>query len=386
MNSIYRIIKIKQFLYDIIVQMRGSDVMFNILTSFQLSKKISIDKLGIIFRPLNVKEKQMILNQIDNMYTKNKKIINEVDKKYTKDDELELSMELLKYDDLTRELIMFCFLSKKKGFKFNSPKKINRILDNMVIIETKNDVLCEFIKEDSIIKFISNILSFYDIYSSNIKFNNKVRLDYSYILNDNILNPKEKDYYINLIMTVLMSYENKMMKTTELSEEYLITLKSFISKLNKEEIRRFLNAIDLFYSNNIMIQNRIVNNITLAESILIKEGEDIKANYILKSGLILKQYTAGGETINSFIRVYLNYCYDIRSAIVHGNEEKILSIFNTAIQKNKHIKDLAKGDQATYNNKKQRALGLANMMSMIVNRAILKYWIENPSMVSYLKK
>lgn len=386
MNSIYRIIKIKQFLYDIIVQMRGSDVMFNILTSFQLSKKISIDKLGIIFRPLNVKEKQMILNQIDNMYTKNKKIINEVDKKYTKDDELELSMELLKYDDLTRELIMFCFLSKKKGFKFNSPKKINRILDNMVIIETKNDVLCEFIKEDSIIKFISNILSFYDIYSSNIKFNNKVRLDYSYILNDNILNPKEKDYYINLIMTVLMSYENKMMKTTELSEEYLITLKSFISKLNKEEIRRFLNAIDLFYSNNIMIQNRIVNNITLAESILIKEGEDIKANYILKSGLILKQYTAGGETINSFIRVYLNYCYDIRSAIVHGNEEKILSIFNTAIQKNKHIKDLAKGDQATYNNKKQRALGLANMMSMIVNRAILKYWIENPSIVSYLKK
>ena len=386
MNSIYRIIKIKQFLYDIIVQMRGSDVMFNILTSFQLSKKISIDKLGIIFRPLNVKEKQMILNQIDNMYTKNKKIINEVDKKYTKDDELELSMELLKYDDLTRELIMFCFLSKKKGFKFNSPKKINRILDNMVIIETKNDALCEFIKEDSIIKFISNILSFYDIYSSNIKFNNKVRLDYSYILNDNILNPKEKDYYINLIMTVLMSYENKMMKTTELSEEYLITLKSFISKLNKEEIRRFLNAIDLFYSNNIMIQNRIVNNITLAESILIKEGEDIKANYILKSGLILKQYTAGGETINSFIRVYLNYCYDIRSAIVHGNEEKILSIFNTAIQKNKHIKDLAKGDQATYNNKKQRALGLANMMSMIVNRAILKYWIENPSIVSYLKK
>lgn len=386
MNSIYRIIKIKQFLYDIIVQMRGSDVMFNILTSFQLSKKISIDKLGIIFRPLNVKEKQMILNQIDNMYTKNKKIINEVDKKYTKDDELELSMELLKYDDLTRELIMFCFLSKKKGFKFNSPKKINHILDNMIIIETKNDVLCEFIKEDSIIKFISNILSFYDIYSSNIKFNNKVRLDYSYILNDNILNPKEKDYYINLIMTVLMSYENKMMKTTELSEEYLITLKSFISKLNKEEIRRFLNAIDLFYSNNIMIQNRIVNNITLAESILIKEGEDIKANYILKSGLILKQYTAGGETINSFIRVYLNYCYDIRSAIVHGNEEKILSIFNTAIQKNKHIKDLAKGDQATYNNKKQRALGLANMMSMIVNRAILKYWIENPSMVSYLKK
>lgn len=366
--------------------MKGSDVMFNILTNFPLSKKISIGELGIIFRPLSTKEKQMILNQIDNVYTKNKKIINEADKKYTKDDELKLSMELLKYDDLTHQLIMFCFLSKKRGFKFNSPKKINSVLDNMMIIETKNDILCEFIEEKNIITFISNILSLYDIYSTDINFNNKVRSDYTYILNDNILNPKEKDYNLNLFMTVLMSYDNKMMKMTELSEEYLIDLKKFFSKLNKNEIRRFLNAIDLFYSNNITIQNRVVNNITLAESILIKEGEDIKANYILKAGLILKHYTAGGESINNFIRVYLNYCYDIRSSIVHGNEEKILDIFNTATQKNKHIKDLAKDDPTTYNNKKLRALGLASMMSMIVNRAILKYWIENPSMISYLKK
>ena len=211
--------------------MRGSDVMFNILTNFKLYKKISIDKLGIIFRPLGAKEKQLILNQIDNVYTKNKRIINEVDKKYTKEDELKLSVELLKYDDLTHQLIMFCFLSKKSGFKFNTPKKINDVLDKIVIIETKNDVLCEFVEEKNIIKFISNILSLYDIYSSNINFNSKVRLDYSYILHDNILNPKEKDYNLNLIMTVLMSYENKMMKTTELSEEYLVCLKKFFSKL-----------------------------------------------------------------------------------------------------------------------------------------------------------
>lgn len=366
--------------------MKGSDAMFNILTDFKLYKKIIIDKLGIIFRPLSIKEKQMILNQIDKVYIKNKKIINEADKKYTKDDELKLSFDLLKYDDLTRETIMFCFIGKKSGFKFNSLKKINNILDKMIIIETKNDVLSEFVEEDNIKKFISNILSLYDIYSSNINFNNKVRSDYSYILNDNILNPKEKNYNLNLIMTVLASYENKMLKTTELSEEYLLDLKKFFSKLNKDEIRRFLNAIDLFYSNNIMIQNRVINNITLAESILVKEGEDIKANYILKAGLILKHYAAGGESINNFIRVYLNYCYDIRSAIVHGNEEKILGIFNTAVQKNKHLKELAKDDTTTYNSKKLRALGLANMMSMLVNRAILKYWIENPFMISYLKK
>ena len=193
-------------------------IMFNILANFQLSKKINIDKLGIVFRPLNTKEKQMILNQIDTIYTKNKKIISELDKKYTKDDELRVSLELSKYDDLIRETVMFCFLSKKRGFKFNTSKKINNMLDKTIIIDIKEDILCEYIEKNSIKKFVSNILSLYGIYSSNISFNNKVRLDYSYILNDNILDPTQKDYNLNLIIAFLMSYEHQKVKTTELSE------------------------------------------------------------------------------------------------------------------------------------------------------------------------
>ena len=361
--------------------------MFNILTDFSLSKRIDIDKLGIIFRPLTNKEKTIILKMIDNIYMKNKRVINKLCKNYDKEDELKISMLLSKeYDDITRESIMFCFMSYKSGFKFNTLNKINKLLDNMIIIDVNNDVISEFISKENIVKFISNFLSFYDVYSSDINFNKKVRSDYSYILNDNILNPKEKDYNLNLIMTLLMSYDNKMMKKTELSEKYLLDIKSFFSKLNKNEIRRFLNAIDLFYTNNIMIHNRLVNNITLAESILIKEGEDIKANYILKAGIILKHYSGGAETINCFIKDILNYCYDLRSAIVHGSEEKILVNLNSAIQKNKHLKDLLEDKNASYNNKKLKAIGLASDMSMLVNRAILRYWIENPSMLSYLKK
>lgn len=361
--------------------------MFNILINFKLSKKIKIDKLGLIFRPLSAKEKQMLLNQIDNIYFKNKKIINDADKKYSKDDELKFCFDLSnKYDDLTRESIMFCFLSKKSGFQFNSKKKVENLLDNLIIIDIDKSVLNDYIDEENIIKFISNILSLYDIYSSDININNKVRPDYSFILKDNILDPKEKDYNLNIMMAILMKLDNKMLKTTELSEEYIINLKKFITKLNKGEIRSFLNAIDLFYSNSIMMQNRLVNNITIAESILIKEGEDIKTNYVLKAGFILKYFSKGGETINTFIRDILNYCYDLRSAIVHGNEEKIMSIYNKAIQKNKHMKDLLDDENLTYNSKKLKALGLANTMSMLVNRAIIKYWIDNPSMISYLKK
>lgn len=360
--------------------------MFNILVDFKLTKKIKIDKLGLTFRNLTTKEKKMILDQIDNIYTKNKKLINDCIKKYSSEDELKLSIDLLKYDDKVRQIVMFCFLGIKSGFSFNTPKIINQVLDKIIIIDIKKDVFLEYIDEENTIKVISNILSLYDIYSTDIKFNKKVRLDYSYILTDNILNPKEKDYDLNIVTNVLMSYENKAMKKmTELSENYLLQLKNFFSKLTKEEIRRFLNVIDLFYSEHIMLQNKIINNITVAESILIKDNEDIKSNYILKAGLILKHYTNGSESLNKFIKDYLSYCYDIRSVIVHGNDEKILSIYNTVTQKNKHIKDLAKDNSDTYINKKLKALQLANLMSVIVNRAIIKYWIENPSIVNYLK-
>ena len=55
------------------------------------------------------------------------------------------------------------------------------------------------------------------------------------------------------------------------------------------------------------------------------------------------------------------------------------------MQKNKSFKELARDIEESYNNKKMKALSLANTMCFIVNRAIIKYWLENPSIVSYLK-
>lgn len=362
--------------------------MFNILVDFELTKKIKIEKIGLIFRKLTKKEKNMILKQIDNIYTKNKRLINQCIKKYQSGDELKLSIELLKYDDSIRKIVMFCFLGIKSGFSLNTPSKIQKLLNQVIIIEYDKNIIFEYIEEKNIVKFISNILSLYDIYSKNIYFNTKVRLDYSFILTDNILDPKEKDYDINLITNLLATYKgnNKMKKMTELSEEYLLQLKSFFSKLKKDEIRRFLNVIDLLYSNHLMLQNNIVNNISIAEAILINENEDIKSNYILKAGIILKYYRKkNNNAMNKFIKDFLNYCYDIRSSIVHGNEEKILSIFNSITQKNKNIRDLANLESDNYNSKKIKALSLANTMSFLVVRAIIKYWIDNPFTIIYMK-
>lgn len=184
--------------------------MYNILVDFELSKRINLNKLGITFRKLTVPEKNKILNKINTVYFQNKKIINDLVKKYNILDELKVTNELLDYDKDTRDIIMFCYLGIKKGFQFNNERKIKNKLNNMIIIIIKKEVLLEYVSEEKFVKILSNILSLYDIYSKVLETNKKVRLDYSYILDDNILNPKEENYNIKLILNFIAVYKKIM--------------------------------------------------------------------------------------------------------------------------------------------------------------------------------
>lgn len=368
--------------------------MFNIIVNFELKKTIKIKKIGLTFRKLTSNEKNKIKEQIDNVYNKNKEMINQAVENYSQDEDLKLSMNLLSYDETTRGIIIFCFLLIKNGFNINSKQRISRILNKMIIISYDLKIMEEYIDRESINKIISNLLSLYGIYSKDIELNNKVRDDYSYILSNNILNVDEKDYFINLILDLLVFYKSKdgMRKIVELSEEYLLQLKTFIEKLDKDEIRRFFTALDMMYSKPNLLQNSIVNNIMIAESILISDDRDIKRSYVLKAGILLnsyinKNYYKNTKQTNKFTKNCLEYAYEIRSCIVHGNQEKILNIANTYCQKNKYINELIKNcKDEKYNTRKAKALAVADSISFLAVRAILKCWLEKPYIINYLKE
>ncbi len=368
--------------------------MFNIIVNFELKKTIRIKKIGLTFRKLTQGEKNIIKEQIDNVYKKNKKVIDQAVKTYKEDEHLKLSMNLLSYDEVTRGIIVFCFMLIKKGFSINSKTKIDKMLNRTIIISYDLKIMEEYINKESINKMISNILSLYGIYSKNIEFNYKVRSDYEYILSNNILNIKEKDYFINLILDMLVSYKSKdgIRKNVELSEDYLLQLKTFFEQLDKNEIRRFFTAIDMIYSKHNLIQNSIINNVTIIESILISEDREIKRNFVLKAGILLnsyidKNYKKNTKQTNKFTKDCLEYAYDIRSSIVHGNQEKILNIVDTYCKKNKYINELINScKDEKYNTRKDKALNVASSISYLAVRATIKCWLEKPSIINYLKE
>ena len=283
---------------------------------------------------------------------------------------------------------MCCFYGMKKGFSINSSEEIDDLLNRTLIISYDKKILGKYLEDNQMKKLISNLLSLYDVYACEINFNKKVREDYSYILQYSLLDLNLENYEQKLITDLIFHYsENKTMKNwVLLSEEYLISLCNFFKSLSENEIRRFLFCLDLLYSPVTMQQSTIINNATIIESILINEGESIEQNFVLKSGMILKNYMPYKKRgHNEFFKSAIKFAYDIRSCIVHGNEEKIIVIYNKIKQKKGTLAELLKENSDDYKSKKLEACGVANLILLLCVRCVFKYWIEYPDKVNFLK-
>ena len=362
--------------------------MFDILVDFNLKRKITLDKLGISFRKLTKKEKEKIMSEVDKVYVKNKEKIHEATKNFTSDNII-FNFELLKEDVITRSIIMFSVMMKENGFTFKTEQEIRKTLENVVIIDVIEEKITEYVEKENIIKIISYLLSLYGIYNKGISFDKEVRYDYSFILKDCIFDLKSDDYYLNLLVNLISRYEinnqKNDIKKVELSEEYLIGLNKFLSKLNKIEIRRFISVLDMFFTKNTMQQSRIISLTTIKESILITDDQNIKKNFILKAGTIINYYLkTDTERKNKAIKNLLNFAYDVRSCIVHGNEEKIIATLDSFKQKNEAFREFVEVTDS-HSSKKNNAFKLAENVLIISVFAVIKFWIENPMIINYMK-
>lgn len=365
-----------------------------IYTDFILSKKITIKKLGLTFRLLSKKEKTFLNEQIS-FVLKYKKDINNLYIKYKENamESPEFTLDVLKLPSQKKDIILSGYCLIKKGFKFNSKSKINDILDHLIVIECNEDIVKEYVDKNSSKKFISNILSLYNIYENTIAANRmRTNSDYTFILEDNIFTENSELFYNDILMNIICSYPDNendkkryILKHVDLNEEYLKTLADFIEHLNKENIYKFVEIIDLLYSNSYTIQNRILNNVTIVESLIINENDNIQKSYILKGGMILKKYLKReSSSSNEAIKLLLNFVYNIRSDIIHGNYSKIEKDLNTINQKDKSIKELI-GDTTGILSKREKAFQISYCISLFVVRCTIKYWIENPYKIQYLK-
>lgn len=369
--------------------------MYIIYVDFVLKNKMEIKKLGLTFRKISSKERKFLTEQIA-IVLKYRKDIKHLYNKY----EMETSnsnnylFDIMNFDLPKRDIIMSGYSLLNSGFKFNSKNKIDYILEHLLVIECDERKIYKYIEKNCIKRFISNLLNLYNIYTDTINIKNMVTdRDYTLILDDNLLLGNSEFFYNDILMNIVLSYsdegkkiKNHILKHIELNEIYLKVISSFIDNLIEEDIFKFFEILDMLYSQTYTIQNKILNYVTIVESLIINENDNIQKSYVLKGGMILKQYLGSeSSSSNEAIKLLLNFVYEIRSDIIHGNFKKIENDLNKINQKNKKVKELI-GEVPEFISKKDKAFKVAYTISLFVARSIVKYWIDFPYKVQYLKK
>ena len=369
--------------------------MYIIYVDFVLKNKITIKKLGLTFRKLSAKEKKFLTEQTS-LVLKYKRDINKLYSKYEKEssNSNKYLFDIMNFDSPKRDIIMSGYSLLNSGFKFNNKNKIDYIIEHLLIVECDETKICKYIEKNSIKKFVSNLLSLYNIYTDTMNIKNMVtNRDYTFILDDNLLLGNSEFFYNDILMNIVLSYsdegkkiKNHILKHIELNEIYLKVISSFIDNLIEEDIFKFFEILDMLYSQTYTIQNKILNYVTIVESLIINENDNIQKSYVLKGGMILKQYIGSeSSSSNEAIKLLLNFVYEIRSDIIHGNFKKIENDLNKINQKNKKVKELI-GEVPEFISKKDKAFKVAYTISLFVARSIVKYWIDFPYKVQYLKK
>ena len=361
--------------------------MYIVYFDFSLKKDITFKKLGITIRNIKEKEKDFIINKINNIY-KYKKEMNDFYNKNkiydSKSFDYFKNLNKIK-DDKARKYINYAFILLEGGLVFDDLENINKIINKLIVIEVDDSKLDDYNITD-IKKFISNIFSLNDICESpltdKVNINNK---DYSFILENNPLDSSEEHYEFNLMLSFILKYskiEYKTLKEIKTTHGFLFKIEKFLNNLNKSEINKFIEILDLSFCNYSTVQNRIISNVTIVESLIIKEEENIEKAYILKGGLILKKYLE--KSSNENIKNMLQFTYNIRSNIVHGNYDKIINDLNKLNLRVKAMNKFIDGLEKT-KDKTKEAYNIAYCISDLLSRSTLKYWIENYSEVEYMK-
>ena len=361
--------------------------MYTVYFDFKLRKKISLKKIGITIRNATLKEKRYIINNINEIICIKDQILEFYNKNKELDEtSFEFLLEIQKIEDkYIRHRILEAFGMLKAGFVFNETHKIEEIVNKLVIIETDNLIMDKNGIKD-IKRFVSNILSLNNICESPL-LNKYIILknDYSLILSDNPLDKNNEYYFHELMISFIFNYskvEYKSFKEIKTTNNFLKKLEVFINKLDSNGICKFVEIIDLLFCDYTMPQSAIISNVTIVESLIINEKEDIQKAFILKGGIILKKYLV--KSSNDAVSSLLKYAYNIRSDIVHGNYDKILIDLNALNQRTKETKKFIAGIDSIVGKKNEAYIIALNIAAML-SRATVKYWIENTKDTEFMK-
>ena len=177
---------------------------------------------------------------------------------------------------------------------------------------------------------------------------------------------------------------NKIIDEVDLTENDFIQFNEFINFLSRERIRDFNIVLDYIFSNNTSLDSLLLGYISAIERILAcnEKSYDIGKQLTLKFGLCINDNIS--TDLNEHIK-NIKYCYEIRSCIIHGNDNDMFDAPKRHLGINMdYVKKFAKSDK---HYKRRSTIIFFAIYYLEENMKVLfKEWIDNPSKIEFLKK
>ena len=156
----------------------------------------------------------------------------------------------------------------------------------------------------------------------------------------------------------------------------------FFSNLNADDIFRFIEIMEMYNMTNGFRPNLLINNILIIESLIVKDDKEIAKEFVHKTALFLINGNQGYK-LKDCIPI-LDYLYNARSDIVHGNTSKLFNDFSKLKEKLPYLK-YPNTDRESKMHKKIMIVEFSYAMSDKILNDILKLWFLNPEELKFIK-
>ena len=352
--------------------------MYYIYTEGAIDFETTFSKLGLTIRDLNNIEKDIFSKRYKELCSFKKKY-NDCIKAYKNDrpnfrklrDELESKDNII--DFLLHE---WHFHEKKPVFH----KSLNTLFDRIMIIDINEEKLKKFIEPEDFCVFISQFTSLSFIYDE--KSDYKLNHDRPLVIPKRYNFTAEEELITKYLYNDCATPSAHLFISSKNLKKHCDIMYQFFSNFNAENIFRFIEIIEMYNMIKGFKPNLLINNVMIIESLIVKEDKNIAKDFIYKTALFL----INGNTkykLEECISI-LDYLYNIRSDIVHGNTAKLFNDYAILKEKLPHL-DYPDTNRQSKMHKKIMIVEFSYILSDQILIDILKLWFSRPDELNFIK-
>lgn len=352
--------------------------MYYIYTEGTTDFETIFSKLGLTIRKLNDKEKEIFSKRYKELCSF-KNSYNDCIKEYEKDKSKfrKLRVELESKDNIIDFLLHEWYLHNNKPVFHKSLKSL---FEKIMVININEEKLKKYIEPEDFIVFLRQFVGLSFIYDERKEID--IEQDKRLYISKKYSITAEEEIIVKYLYNDCSNPSKSLLVSSRYLKKHCEIMSQFLLDLNADEIFRFIEIMEMYNMVNGFKPNLLINNVMIIESLIVKDDKDLAKEFVRKTALFL---ISGNNSYKMMDCIsILDYLYNVRSDIVHGNTRKLFNDYAILKEKLPHL-DYPDTNRQSKMHKKIMIVEFSYVLSDQILIDILKLWFSKPNELNFIK-